>query len=165
MSAAGRHLASLSAARRSAGTGLPALVHVLVPDTCFDAPSTACSVHLLRMDAAGHVRPEFWPPFVAGSGRVAWLETGGDVALTAEYEKGAAAGLLLRLLGRCPGLRLRHVPRLSAVCHPPALCPAVRGDVPYSYQTFVSYDAVAACFAGVPVRGDDPELGCRQVRR
>lgn len=54
-----------------------------------------CSLHMLRMDAAGHVRPEFWPQFVNQTDLVAWLETGGDVPMTAEYEKSAYVKILL----------------------------------------------------------------------
>lgn len=51
-----------------------------------------CSVHLLRMDAAGQIQPDFWPFFVGQTELVAWLETGGDMNLTAQYEHGEQAG-------------------------------------------------------------------------
>jgi hypothetical protein len=143
------------------------------------------SVHLLRMDAAGHIRPEFFPHFINQTGLVAWLETGGDVALTAEYEKGApcpssrlplAAWLLLvapwwqatlptSRTAACPGARLNkpQLPFLTAaLCLRPILH-AVRGGAKYNYQSSAMWDPVAACFAGQPIAGTDPDSGCTQV--
>ncbi|KAL4458945.1 hypothetical protein ABPG75_013810 [Micractinium tetrahymenae] len=45
------------------------------------------SIHLLRMDAAGHVRPDFWPWFANQTSLPIWLEVFGDSNLTAEYER------------------------------------------------------------------------------
>jgi hypothetical protein len=70
------------------------------------------------MDAAGHIRPDFFPYFINQTDLVAWLETGGDVALTAEYEKGAP----------CPSSR-----PAAAGCLAPAGCNLVAGH-PSSLQ-------------------------------
>ena len=63
----------------------------LAPLTHCPLPSTLYSYHLLRMDAAGHIQPDFWPWFVGQTELVAWLETGGEMNLTAQYEQGEQA--------------------------------------------------------------------------
>lgn len=56
------------------------------------------------------------------------------------------------------------LPQLSR-SHPLPTAPrAVRGDIPYSYQSFILYDPVIACFAGRPMKGTGPDSGCTQVR-
>lgn len=65
----------------------------------------------------------------------------------------------------CPGARLNkpQLPFLTAaLCLRPILH-AVRGGAKYNYQSFVMWDPVAACFAGQPIAGTDPDSGCTQV--
>ncbi|PSC67576.1 hypothetical protein C2E20_8791, partial [Micractinium conductrix] len=45
------------------------------------------SAHLLRLDAAGNIHPDFFPWYANTTDLVAWLEVGADVALVQQYEQ------------------------------------------------------------------------------
>lgn len=85
------------------------------------------SIHLLRMDAAGHVRPEFWPWFAEQTPLPLWLEIFGDAGLAGEYERGTRSGHACRCFRRLGDLLPAHVatskppatPRTSGACKIP----------------------------------------------